>query len=476
MGGRVHGVMRAIALVAAIVVSACGARAVTGDGSAPASATPTAQVTATASFSPAPSVVPASAATVTVNGSRHAGGDPIRIQRDVPIVVEVAFPFDVDVTSVESFIPRAGTPTWPDRHTLRLSFPANTDVQFKIPEARSANGSERLALLVVALSYPPAHIVAIATLAELAANKKLPVPTARTLTVPDGATSVSPDGKRALVFDGSGSGTAPQPTLVDLATGAAAVLSVPPATDGWFAFAGWLPDGRLVLVGHHVWVGAGDGTSMRELADAEAAIGGYPWLGVPDPSGTRIALWGHNPDGHVAVVRLDDGGVRKIAGPFRPPCADCGISLAWSADGTLIAGTDADGDAPASTRLRVVDVTADRTVRTLVGNVRAVVGLPTNELIVVRDSGEVGAGSRLLGVRAGFDLVERARYLGCGWSMSPDARYLLEAQCGGGAGYPTWTVTDATTGAAISFYVEASKSSGISAVLHWLADDRLAAY
>lgn len=475
MGICVHPVMRGTALAAAIVIAACGARAVPGDVSASPPLVSATQLTP----SPSPSIVPASAVTVTVNGTRYAGGGAVRVQRDVPIAVEIAFPFDVDATSVKAFIPRDGAPVWTDAHTLRLSFPANADVQFKIPDARSADGDRRLALLVVSLSYPPAHIVAIATLSELAANKKLPVPTAHTLTVPDGdGTTVSPDGKRALVFDGFGPGAGPAPTLVELATGMRSVLSAPPASDGWFSFAGWLPDGRLVIVGRHVWVGDGDGTSMRQVADAQAAVGGYPWLAVPDPSGTRLALWGHNADGHIAVVRLDDGSVRRITGPFRRSCADCTISLAWSADGALIAGTDADREASVSagTRARVVDVAADRTTGTLEGNVHSIVGLPTNELIVIRDSGETGAGSRLLGVRMGFDLVERARSLGCGWSMSGDGRYLLEAQCGGGAGYPSWVVTDTSTGTTISFFVQASGSNGISGALHWLADDRLAAY
>jgi hypothetical protein len=472
---------RLLALVAATVLVACGARGVTSEASVLPSASPAPLATTTRtppSRAPSPSLFPASAVTVTVNGTRYSGGEVARAQRDVPIVVELAFPFDVDRASVDTYIPRDAANAWPDARTARLTFPANTDIQFKIPEARAATGDEHVALLVVIVSYPPAHIVAIATLAEIAANKKIPVPTARTITVPDGdGTTVSPDGRRALVFDGFGPGTGPQPTLVDLATGALSVLAAPPASDGWFSFAGWLPDGRLVLVGRHVWAGDGDGRSMRQLADAVGAVNGYPWLAVPDPAGTRIALWGYNADGHIAVIRLDDGSVRKISGPFRRSCADCGITLAWSSDGKLIAGTDADSETgSAQTRVRVIDVAADRTTRTLEGNVYSIVGLPTNELMTIRDSGESGAGARLLGLRTGFDLVERRHYLGCGWNMSPDGRYLLEAVCSGGAGYPTWTVTDTSTSTTISFYVEASKSNGVSGALHWLADDRLAAY
>ncbi len=433
---------------------------------------------ATPATTPSPTLLPPSAVTITVNGARYVGGEAVRAERDVPVVVELAFPFDVDRTSVEAYLPHNAAVTWPDGRTLRLAFPSNADVQFKIPQARATAGDAGIELLVVIVSHPPAHIVTMASLAEIAANKKMPVPTARTITVPAGdGTTLSPDGKRALVFDGFGPETGPAPTIVDLATGARTPLGAPPASDGWFSFAQWLPDGRLVLVGRHVWVGEGDGASMRQIADAVAAVGGYPWVAVPNPAGTQLALWGYNGDGHIALVGLDDGAVRTITGPFRRSCADCGVTLAWSADGRLLAGTDADtevGQQPA--RVRVIDVASDRTVRTLEGNVFSIIGLPTGELIVVRDSGEYGAGSRMLGVRMGFDLVERTRYLGCGWAMSPDGRYLLEGICGGGAGYPTYVVTDATTGTTISFYVEASKSSGFRGGPHWLADDRLALY
>jgi hypothetical protein len=94
--------------------------------------------------------------------------------------------------------------------------------------------------------------------------------------------------------------------------------------------------------------------------------------------------------------------------------------------------------------------------------------LPTGELLVVRESDEHGQGARDLGLVVGFDGVERRRYLGGGWSMSPDARYLLQIESGA-AGFPRYTLIDLSTSRSSGFYV----ASGFG---RWLADGRLAFY
>jgi hypothetical protein len=257
--------------------------------------------------------------------------------------------------------------------------------------------------------------------------------------------------------------------MIDLATRRATPLAQPGASDGPFAFADWLPDGRLLLVGHDVWIGNGDGTVMRKIADAGAVAGNLPWTAVPSPNGERIALWAYSSDGHVAIVDLRDGRVSRIRGPFRRFGFDTRVSLAWSRDGALLAGTDSDSEAePTKARVRIVDVAADRTVRTIEGRAYTVSALPTGELLVVRESDEHGQGARDLGLVVGFDGVERRRYLGGGWSMSPDARYLLQIESSA-AGFPRYTLIDLSTGRSSGFHV----ASGFG---RWLADGRLAFY
>ena len=169
------------------------------------------------------------------------------------------------------------------------------------------------------------------------------------------------------------------------------------------------------------------------------------------------------------VINAIQGTVRRIAGPFRRYAADGQVSLAWSRDGTLLAGVDADSEEGSTkARLRIVDVATDRTVRTVEGGAVWVTSFPTGELVLSRDSGERGAGQRLLGLVIGFDGVEHHRYLGCAWAMSFDLRYVLQSECGG-AGYSGHSLIDVTTGASIGFGVR-------SIFRRWLSDGRLAFY
>jgi hypothetical protein len=78
-------------------------------------------------------------------------------------------------------------------------------------------------------------------------------------------------------------------------------------------------------------------------------------------------------------------------------------------------------------------------VRTIEGGAVTVSSFPNGELVVTRDPGEQGAGARLLGIVMGFDGVEHARYHGCAWAMSPDARYIIQSECGG-AGFSGFTI------------------------------------
>jgi hypothetical protein len=163
-------------------------------------------------------------------------------------------------------------------------------------------------------------------------------------------------------------------------------------------------------------------------------------MAVPNVAGDRLAIWAYNADGHVAVVDLNGGTVTRVAGPFRRYAADGTVSLAWSRDGAMLAGIDSDSESGAAkARVRIVELATGKTVRTIEGGAARISSFPNGELLVTRDAGEQGAGARLLGIVMGFDGVEHRRYMGCGWSMSPDARYILQSECGG-AGFSGYTI------------------------------------
>lgn len=456
-------------LVAGLTLAACGSTLAGGSPSPQASV-----VSATASASAAPTgALPGSAVRITVNGAAYQQGVELPLTpTGGPVTIVMAFPFAVDRPSLERWLPKATAMlSWTDDRTVRLTYPeTESNISFKVPEVQAADKSATIGLFSVHVAFPATRVIDLFTVAELNAIQTTGVRTAATAFRVNaaGGLTVSPDGHRAIAFDAVGLPSYPSaPAMIDLAARKTIALAQPPASDGPFAFAGWLPDGRLLMVGRHVWVGDGEGSTMRSVADAIAVVGGLPWTAVPSATGDRVALWAYNADGHIAIVDLGDGSVTRIAGPFRRSGADGRVSLAWSRDGTLLAGTDADSEeGPAKARVRTVDLATDRTVRTVEGGVLAVLSFPTGELVLVRESGQQGAGAQLLGIVSGFDGVERRRYLGCSWSMSPDTRYIVQGQCGG-AGYLGYSLIDLSSGSTVGFGLP-------SLFQRWLSDGRLA--
>ena len=427
--------MKAIALLAALVLGACGSTL------AGASPSPTAQFV---SPSAAPTGrLPGSVVRITVNGAPYVDGTGFTLAATGgPVAIVLTFPFAVEKASVERWLPKSAPLAWTDDRTAQLTFKETEPIGFKVAETRAAVGDAVIDWFTVNVEFPATRVVNI-----FATGEAYAIATGGSRTAADshrvsaaGALTVSPDGGPAIQYQAIGSPTGVTPTMIQLFTGVGTPLAQPTAADGPFAYADWLPDGRLLMVGRDVWVGNGDGSAMRKIADAIGAAGGLPWTAVPNAVGDRVAIWAYNADGHVAVVDLRDGTVTRVAGPFRRYGADGYVSLAWSRDGTMLAGIDSDGETGAAkARVRIVDLATGKTLRTIEGGAVRISAFPTGELMVTRDPGEQGAGAQLLGIVMGFDGVERRRYQGCAWTMSPDARYILESKCGG-AGFSGFTI------------------------------------
>jgi hypothetical protein len=377
-----------------------------------------------------------------VNGMPYVDGTGFTlVPTGAPVTIVLTFPFAVDKASVERWLSK--TPiTWTDERIAQLTFKETEPISFKIAETRATAGDAVIDWFTVNVDFPGTRVVNI-----FATGEAYAIATGGSRTADDshristaGALTVSPDGGRAIAYQAIAPPTAVVPAMIQLFTNVSTPLAQPTAAGGPFALVDWLPDGRLLMVGRSVWVGNGDGSAMRSIADAIGAAGGLPWTAVVNAAGDRVAIWAYNPDGHVAVVDLKDGTVTRLAGPFRRYGADATVSLAWSRDGTMLAGIDSDGESgPAKARVRIVDLASGKTVRTIEGGAVRVSSFTNGELVVARDPGEQGAGARLLGIVMGFDGVEHRRYQGCGWTMSPDARYVLQSECGG-AGYSGFTI------------------------------------
>jgi len=468
--------MRGAAIALLVVVSACSTTSTVSDGSP--TPTPGASRFTAAPAAASPRRLPGSVVRVSVNGLENPADVAVRDPGPGPVTIVLIFPFAVDRASVERWgMSGQPTRTWLDDRTLQLVF-AETEpsIGFKIAETLSASGDAAIDFFVVNVPRS-SHAVNIYTVADLAAAGTTGRPHASgawRVPATDGY-ALAPDGKRLLLYDALGPFVGPRPTLLELDSKKSTPLAEPFVGEDWFSFADWMADGRLVMVGRGVWIGDSNGGDMKRVADAQTLVRGAVWLAVPDPSQKRIALWGYNSDGHIAVVDLTSGGARLVSGPFRRCAADGSTSFAWSADGRVLAGVDCDSEeGPQKARVRIVDVAEDRTLRTIDGGTYGINGLSDGNFMLVRDSGEVGAGARLLGLVLDFDGQERGRYLGGGWRMSPDARYLLQTQLSP-AGCCGFTMFDLAAGTSFEFIVPSSgQSEGGRLSPHWMRDGQLA--
>lgn len=264
-------------------------------------------------------------------------------------------------------------------------------------------------------------------LADLLVGKVAPVRESAVVDAWNGFT-ISADGERAMLYRERGPQAGPPPSIVDLKSGARTVLQLVNDPLNFFAFAGWLPDGRVLIVGKKVWIGAADGSALREVADAVDLAGNVPWVALPSPSGRYLALWGYNSNGSLGFVDLQTGATKRVTGPFRRHGADASVALAWSPDEKLLAGSDADGEfVEANRRLRIVDPFSDATIRMHAIATVKIWWLATGDLLVLLPTGETGAGARFAGALLDpSSFVERRRFLGINWYPSPDGRYLLQ--------------------------------------------------
>jgi hypothetical protein len=281
-------------------------------------------------------------------------------------------------------------------------------------------------------------------------------------------TALSPDAKTVLVYD---SATAPRGSgvqLVDVASDAARPLNAPAPSDGPFVFGGWLSDGRLLIVGTKAWIGNGDGTSMHALADLSMPNGGPDSVAV-SPDGRRVAV---SYRGRVVVLDLASGTLQPLTESFYP-CAQATMSaMTWSLDGKRLAGVHCPPGTFAETaQVTILDIAAGTVLATVGGGAYSLATLASGELLIVGPSGLSGEGAPFRGTVMTFDGVERQRYLGAFWQLSPDLRYLLQTEPIGGAASDLgtiYTLIDQRTAAKYRLFLPWNT--------RWLPDGRLAGF
>lgn len=417
-------------------------------------------------------MLPGSSVRILVGGIEQPPNAQIRATGLGPVVVTLAFPFDVDRGSVERWL--GNDPyRWRDGRTLDITLSVESssagfksigaEKGFKIAETLSADGRYAIDWFIFSVIFPPSRVANIYTVADLTSGVR-PVPSvARRVGAPfAGGYALSPDASTLLTFDTNGmkpSGL--PPSLVDVVSATVRGLAVPMSA-GPFAYAGWLADGRLLLVGNEAWTLNGRGEGAQRIADVRRN-GFAPTLAVPSANG--IVALGYM-DGTLALLDLHDATVRSFG-------SLPATSVAWSKDAKLLAAVVCDMcGGPDGARVTVIDVTSGASVRVIPGGGSRVSALPTGDLMLVGPSEYIGEGAPSLGRIVGFDGAERSRYLGGQWSMSPDGRYLLQMEPVGGAGSAegtTYTLIDLRSGVR-------TPTMFLPWTLVWLPDGRLASY
>lgn len=138
----------------------------------------------------------------------------------------------------------------------------------------------------------------------------------------------------------------PRPYLFDLSTGEGKYLQLP-TDDQVYRFAGWLPDGGILLAGQAVWgcLATGDGCQQ---------VSGEPGRACAlAPSGKELALWA---DDELHLIDLTTGSKRSLANAHPAPAGGA-ASVGWSEDGSLLAVTTAGQSGAQSPEIRMIRAT-----------------------------------------------------------------------------------------------------------------------
>src|SRR2546421_9624491 len=100
--------------------------------------------------------LPGSAVRVTVNGAPYDQSAGLQLTpTGRPVVIEMTFPFAVDRPLLETWLPRNAAPMWIDDRTVRLTYAeTETNIGFKIPETRAADGSATISFFILRVDFP----------------------------------------------------------------------------------------------------------------------------------------------------------------------------------------------------------------------------------------------------------------------------------------------------------------------------------
>lgn len=369
---------------------------------------------------PEPLSVEALAVTLTVDGVLISTEHEFVLDHGNAIAITLTFTRQMVRPSVEGSLragnmPKGSIFTWQDDQHLRIDIAEAGSFSINLNGVVARDGT-RLDQIIRRIVRPLMLEVAIFTLADLREGKELPT-RLWTFSGHMGGFRLGPDGRTALLYPTMFESDS-KPELLDLATGKRIPLGLPEGKNLWYSDGGWLPDGRIYIVGAGaVWIGR-PGAAMRSIGKA------FVWITVPSPSGRYLALWGPTASGDVMIVDLQTETLTQIPGPFRRGVEDGGVTLGWSPDERFLAGTDFDNENRAGMKIRIIDPHKPENVRTI-PDLGFTAWLPDGSILGVRYSGggEIPYRSVILDT-TGKETPFPEEFIGV-VTPSPDGRYLL---------------------------------------------------
>jgi hypothetical protein len=248
--------------------------------------------------------------------------------------------------------------------------------------------------------------------------------------VPDEASlTISPDRSQALIYPSDPQlPVTPVTLVVDLVKGTRTRLAGAPP-DHPFCWAGWGPDGRLLLLDvDALWRVEGD-RLVRWSSLAES----FCWMANPSPDGRRLAVWGPF---HLQLVDLVTGKAVAVPGEFRPMGQDGAVSPVWAPTSDQVALGDAQQSGIAGGPIETALVGIDGQVQRRIPGWWPATWLPDGDLLV-RHSIDMNHWTI---ARITPDGETSPRPAGPDGSYSPDGRWVIEyvvdgyrlAEVGGG--------------------------------------------
>lgn len=334
---------------------------------------------------------------ITVNGV-PVDGESIEVPPE-PTTVMIQFTALMNRGSVEHRLrdlPAGTTFAWQTKEQLTAHVPAGGSFSIFLAGALTEDGrfaqDAKRSLRVSRITPTKFRVYDPATLLAGGA----PLLTASLLVPEYNAFDLSPDRRQAITYAGDPLVPPGDAFLIDVTTGQRTRLSGAPA-DPLFCWAGWRPDGALLMADFDGLWKVEEGRLVRWTTESERGCR----LAVESPDGRYLATWAP-----LRLIDLETGAIVTVEGRFEPIAQDGGVSPYWSPEGDQVAIGNAAQSGIWGAPVETVIVNLDGSIARRIAGWWPFAWLPDGDLVVYRPTQEP-------------EKIERARLT---WDGQPSPR------------------------------------------------------